>query len=106
MTQRQTVMLLLTGGAMFILFLVIIFGDNGLVEYNRMRVARNSLMETNERITQENDKLYRTIDRLQNDPLFIESTARRELGMIRSDELIFKFPGKQCEPNAKTADQR
>jgi len=35
--------------------------------------------------------MYRTIDRLQNDPAFLENVARQELGMIRSDELIFKF---------------
>ncbi len=45
----------------------------------------------NERLTQENLMMYRTVGRLHNDPAFIESVARHELGMIRPDELIFKF---------------
>ncbi|MBW2177339.1 MAG: septum formation initiator family protein, partial [Deltaproteobacteria bacterium] len=39
------------------------------------------------------DTLYRTIKRLRNDPQYIESVARKELGMIKEDEVILK-PGK------------
>ncbi len=76
---------------MFTLLVVIILGDNGLVELNRLRHTHQDLMETNARLTQENVQLYRAIDRLQNDPIFVETIARRELGMIRPDEVIFKF---------------
>jgi cell division protein FtsB len=76
---------------MFTLLVVIILGDNGLVELNRLRHTHQDLLETNARLTQENVQLYRAIDRLQNDPVFVETIARRELGMIRPDEVIFKF---------------
>jgi cell division protein FtsB len=42
--------------------------------------------------------MYRSVDRLQNDPAFVENIARQELGMIRSDELIFKFKNKATNP--------
>jgi cell division protein FtsB len=42
--------------------------------------------------------MYRSVDRLQNDPYYIENIARRELGMVRSDELIFKFKTKVDKP--------
>jgi cell division protein FtsB len=38
------------------------------------------------------------IDRLANDPAFVESVARRELGMVRPDELIFKFAPSAGDP--------
>ena len=76
---------------MFTLLVVIILGDNGLVELNRLRHTHQDLLEANARLTQENVQLYRAIDRLQNDPVFVETIARRELGMIRPDEVIFKF---------------
>lgn len=76
---------------MFALLVIIILGDNGLVELNRLRHTQQDLLETNTRLTQENVQLYRAIDRLQNDPVFVETIARRELGMIRPDEVIFKF---------------
>lgn len=84
-------MIIVTGAAMLYLLLVIVFGDNGLVELSRMRMTQKRLTQENEQLTQDNLAMYRTVDRLQNDPAYIESVARRELGMVRSDELIFKF---------------
>lgn len=91
MTRRQKIFLIVVAIAMFHLLLVVVFGDNGFVELNRMRATHRGLLRTNQRLIHENLQLYRTIDRLQNDPAFIEFTARRDLGMIRSDEYIFKF---------------
>lgn len=73
------------------LMLVVLFGDNGLLELNRKHNTHQHLLEENARLTRENLKMYRTIERLENDPAFVESVARHELGMVRSDELIFKF---------------
>jgi cell division protein FtsB len=49
------------------------------------------LCSDNAALSRENLQLYRTIDRLQNDPSYVENVARREMGMIRADELIFQF---------------
>jgi cell division protein FtsB len=38
--------------------------------------------------------LYRSIERLKSDPAYIESIARKELGMIRKEEIIIK-PGNR-----------
>ena len=42
--------------------------------------------------------LTRTIDRLRNDPLYIEKLAREEMGMVREGETVLKFPS-QNSPN-------
>jgi len=89
--RKQKISIAFVGIAMFYLLLVIVFGDNGWVERRRMKLAHAQLVSTNETLTQEILQMYRTIDRLQNDPAFLENVARQELGMIRSDELIFKF---------------
>jgi cell division protein FtsB len=34
--------------------------------------------------------MYRMIERLKNDPEYIESIARKELGMIQKGEVILK----------------
>ena len=80
------------------LLVLIAFGDNGLVELSRLRSTQGDLIKANERLTQENMRLYRTIDRLQNDLSYVENVARQELGMIRSDELIFKFKAEAKKP--------
>jgi len=90
-TKRQKIKLVLVFSAMFILLLVVIFGDNGWVELRRLKHSHQTLIKGNAFLTQENAQMYGAIDRLQNDPDNIEKIARQELGMIRSNELIFKF---------------
>ncbi len=98
MNQRQKIILAIVFFAMFNFLLVVLFGDNGWVELQRLEQTRRNLIVGNDLLTQENLKMYRSIDRLQTDYDYIEDIARQELGMIRSNELIFKFKrpsGKQ-----------
>ena len=91
MNQRQKIMLAVICFAMFNFLLVVLFGDNGLFELRRLQHTHQTLLTDNAQVTKENLQMYRSVDRLQNDPQFIESIARQELGMVRSDELVFKF---------------
>lgn len=91
MTLRQKIVLSIAGGAMLLLLLLVVFSDNGLVELNRQRSRHAELIRINERLAHENSQMHRAIERLQNDPVYIENVARQELGMIRSDEIVFKF---------------
>lgn len=91
MNQRQKIMLTVSSIAAFIFLLVVLFGDNGLLEVRRLQHTHQTLLKNNAQVTQENLQMYRSVDRLQNDPHFIENLAREELGMIRSNELVFKF---------------
>lgn len=91
MTKRQKITLMVIFVAMFNLLLVVFFGDNGLIELKRLQRRHAALVQENEGLNQENARMYSSIDRLKNDPDYIENIARQELGMIRSDELIFKF---------------
>lgn len=91
MNQRQKIILAMVFFAMFNLLLVVLFGDNGWLELRRLDQTHRSLVNANHSLTRENLKMYRSIDRLQTDSAYIEDIARQELGMIRSDELIFKF---------------
>ncbi len=91
MTKRQKIKLALVFSAMFILMLVVIFGDNGWVELRRLQHSHQALINRNAILAHENAQMYGAVDRLQNDPDYIENIARQELGMIRSNELIFKF---------------
>jgi cell division protein FtsB len=73
---------------LFNLMLVIVFGDNGLVELSRMKDRQQQLAAGNETLARENVSLYRIIGRLKDDPVYIESVARHELGMIGEDDVI------------------
>ena len=85
---------LLAGAAvvLFNLMLVIVFGDNGLVELSRLRAREQALADQNRALAVENARLYRTIGRLKNDPVYIESVARNELGMVgKKDVIILRY---------------
>ena len=38
------------------------------------------------------ETLTRTVERLRNDPAFIEQLAREDLGWVREGETVLKFP--------------
>jgi len=79
------------------LLLFIIFDDNGLVDLNALKKERNGLIEKNAGITMDNLSLYREIDRLKHDSIYIEDVVRRELGLIGKDEVIFKVKNKELK---------
>lgn len=91
MTHRHKIVIVIAAIAMLHMLLVVLFGDNGLMEVRRLNSTHERLLKDNALLTQKNLQMYRSIDRLQNDPDYVENIARRELGMIRSNELIFKF---------------
>ena len=90
MTTKQNIILSIVILILFSLLLLIIFGDNGLVDFVLIKGERDSLIEKNEKLNQENLNMYREIDRLKNDPKFVENVVRQELGVIDKDEVIFK----------------
>jgi len=81
---------MLAGAAVVMLNLVllIVFGDNGLMELSRLRARQQAMGDKNEILARDNVNLYRTIGRLKQDPLYIESVARHELGMVGQDDVI------------------
>ena len=95
MTTKQNIILSLIILILFSLLLLIIFGDNGLVDFVLIKGERDSLIEKNEKLNQENLVMYREIDRLKNDPKFVENVVRQELGVIAKDEVIFKTAKNQ-----------
>lgn len=73
------------------MFLFIVFGDNGLVDLKVMKNGRDSMIKRNETLYKKNLAMCRTIQRLKNDPVFLETVARRDLGVIGRNEIIFKL---------------
>jgi len=81
---------IIIGAAVLLLSLVllIVFGDNGLVELSRLRSREHAIADQNETLARQNVDLYRIIGRLKHDPLYIDHVARHELGMVGKDDLI------------------
>jgi cell division protein FtsB len=74
--------------------LLILYGEKGYADLIQSRKERDHWIAKNAKLYEENQSLLRAIDRLKSDPKYIENVAREELGMVRKDEVIFKFKKK------------
>jgi len=83
--------------SLFSLLLFIAFGENGLADLNLLKTERDGLLKKNEELVQKNLSLYREVERLKNDPKYVEDVARQELGVIGKDEIIFKVKKRKGE---------
>jgi cell division protein FtsB len=90
MNTRLTIIVSMGIVLLFAMLLFIVFSDNGLADLYLLKNERDRLIAENRRLTAENLHLYRSIERLKSDPAYIESIARKELGMIRKEEIIIK----------------
>ncbi len=90
MSLKKKILLFLAILVLFNLILVVIFSDNGLVDLILLRKEKERSAEKNREVIRENLSLYREIERLKHDPEFIESVARKELGVVGKDEVILK----------------
>lgn len=72
------------------MLLLVVFGENGLADLRLLKLERDRLLQKNAELVRENLTLYREIERLKNDPEYLENVARKELGVVAKDELVFK----------------
>jgi cell division protein FtsB len=75
----------------FMFLLLMFFGDNTMLELNRLKNEEGLLIEINEGLVRQNDLMYNEIERLKHDPRYVENVARQDLGMIGKNEIIFKI---------------
>jgi len=72
-------------------FFHVIRGDKGWNELNAMKQEVKTLTAQNEALSRKNMELQQKVNRLKNDPEFLEDIARQELNVISKDEIVFKF---------------
>jgi cell division protein FtsB len=87
------------------------FGEHGFVHLYRMERERQTYLEKIHHLEQENRDLMDEIHRLRTDREYMESMGRRELGLIKNDELIYRFdrkkePGPPAEAAKEEAPQQ
>jgi cell division protein FtsB len=90
MTIKQNILLSISVLLLLTLFFFIIVSEHGLADLRFLKKERDRLVEENNNISRENQAISVEIGRLKHDPVYIESIARQELGMIGKDEIILK----------------
>jgi cell division protein FtsB len=54
-----------------------------------------AIQAANTKLEEENKSLRQEIDRLKHDPTYLEEKARKEYGLLKKNEMIYKFDKKK-----------
>ncbi len=97
---------------LLILFLGLIvgwlgFGERGFVHLHKMEKEREAYLQRIGRIEVEKQSLLDEIKRLQTDKGYIESIARREWGLIKDNEILYRFEReRENSSSSQTAENK
>jgi cell division protein FtsB len=99
MKKRSLLLLVLV--FFLILGLLAFFGDKGVFHLLRLQKELSRIQDDNRKIEGENRSLREEVKRLQNERRYIEEIARKELGMVKEGEIIYRFdpPKNDKEPS-------
>ena len=73
------------------LFLELIFGKQGLYKLWRLRKERILYIERVNTLRKKNQRLMKEVQRLKCDPEYIEAIIKKEMNMVRDNEIIIYF---------------
>lgn len=81
---------------LFGIFIILIafLGEYGILAFQDLKQKEQKLIEEIQSLKKREQALLEEIDALQNNPEYIETLARKELGLIRPDEVIYFLPEK------------
>ncbi len=88
--MNKRIYLIPAGCIVFILFFTV-FGDKGLLRIHELRLDRARIETRIGNIRNENEQLKREIVALKSDRRYLERIARKELGLVRNNEIIYQF---------------
>ncbi len=77
-----------------------VFGAGGLLQLWRLAEERSELGQQTYRLLEKNDELRQSILRLRRSDRALEKLARRELGLVRDGEVVYRFRSRAASlPN-------
>ena len=77
------------------------FGEGGFARLYRSEAERQSCIERIHRLAGENQTLLDEVKLLRTDMKYVESVARRELNLIKENEVIYRFSKEPARENDK-----
>lgn len=77
-----------------------LFGERGILRALQYRRQKEALELRLKEAELANEALRHEIEALRSDRRRIEALARKELGMVRDDELVYQFPSRARPPTA------
>jgi len=88
---------LLVAALLLVVGVVTVFGDKGIYDLYKVGLERDGILAYNRTLEIENRELERQIRLLETDRKYIGQIARKELGKLGRDELVYRIE----EPSGK-----
>lgn len=92
-----------------------VFGEKGILCAVRSNKEKEQLQQQVRTLELTNQDLRKEIESLRSDPRYLEAISRKELGMVREDELVYQFrspkgaadqvPAKETTPEPANPDR-
>ena len=79
------------------------FGESGFVRLYRTEADRQACVERIRRLADENQALLNEVQRFRSDMKYVESVARRELNLIKENEVVYRFSKQVGRENDKSS---
>src|SRR4030065_1463280 len=89
MKKKRLLLLILI--SLLILGILTFFGEKGILHLLRLQKEVARIKGKNMKLEEENQKLKEEVKRLQSDKRYIEEIARKELGMVKEGEIIYRL---------------
>jgi cell division protein FtsB len=77
------------------------FGERGFIHLYRMDRERQIYQGKINKLELENRELLDEIHRLRSDREYVENLGRRELGLVKEDEIMYRFGTKKEKEKPK-----
>lgn len=88
MSRRWTIIIASTVAC--ILFFTV-FGERGLLHIHHLKEDHTLLDTQLKTIRKENEQLKREIEALRSDRQYLETIARRDFGLVKPGEVVYRF---------------
>lgn len=89
MPMKKIVLIMLFFLTLIIIVAFTIFGQQGFMHMRKLQKEVEEFENHNAKLQKENEALRHEIKRLKDDLRYIEELARKELGLIKEDELLY-----------------
>jgi len=73
------------------LFISLMFGDMGLLQYRELSRKKMHLEAQVKEIRRDNEQIRSEIKSIREDPFYKEKHAREDFGLAKPDEFIFQY---------------
>jgi cell division protein FtsB len=79
-------------GLLLVTVVLGVYGMRAVLKVSEMRREMDTMERDLVTLRARTEALTKTVERLRNDPAYIEKLAREDLGYVREGETVLKFP--------------